>query len=199
VEGRNSFLEKVAAVFYFIWNLLKGLGRLIVNSLARLLAWYKRLWVRFTHNKYEEFVYKRGIAMAVATLAFIALIPTIGMLLFQTTYYLATYKKDSIYLIQSEEIYPDSNTWGVRGCYSNTCDSNSSLYFRIKPSLFHHLWSITHNGSIFLPDIIGSSVPTGLTKCEIISYGLRLKIMMSLDIYPSILEIKCEDSGSRGE
>lgn len=199
MEGRNSFLEKVAAVFYFIWNLLKGLGRLIVNSLARLLAWYKRLWVRFTHNKYEEFVYKRGIAMAVATLAFIALIPTIGMLLFQTTYYLATYKKDSIYLIQSEEIYPDSNTWGVRGCYSNTCDSNSSLYFRIKPSLFHHLWSITHNGSIFLPDIIGSSVPTGLTKCEIISYGLRLKIMMSLDIYPSILEIKCEDSGSRGE
>jgi len=195
VEERN-FFQKVLSVFYFIGSLIKAGGRLLGTGLARLLAWYKRLWIKFTHNKYEEFVYKKGLAMGAATLLFIVLIPTIGLLLFQTTYYLITYKKDSIYLIQSEEIYPDNNIWAVRGCYNKVCDSNSSIYFRIKPSLFHHLWSLTHNGGIFLPDIIGSSVPTGLTKCQIISYGLRLKIMMNFDIYPSILEIQCEDSAN---
>lgn len=192
MEERKHFLEKVLAVIYFIGNLLKVAGRTIGRWLLRLLAWYKRIWVRFTHNKYEEFVYKRGLAMGAVTLLVIILIPTIGMLIFQTAYYLATYKKDSIYLIQSEEIYPDDNTWGVRGCYTQVCDSGSSLYFRIKPSLFHQLWSLSHHGTVFLPDIIGSSVPTGLTKCEIVSYGLRLRILMTFNVYPSILEINCQ-------
>lgn len=195
----QNFLEKVLAVFYFFLSIIKGIVQAAGRFFAAILTWYKKLWVRLTHNKYEEFVYKRGLAMAAATLIFIILIPTMGMLIFQGAYYLLTYKKDSIYLIQSEEIYPDDNIWAVRGCYTKVCDSNTSLYFRIRPSLFHHLWSVSHHGSIFLPDVIGSSVPTGLTKCEIISYGLRLKIMMYLDIYPSILEINCEDSSLRNE
>ena len=194
MEERGNLWHKFMRALYWAGSLIKALGTFIGLGLARLLGWYRRLWVRLTHNKYDEFVYKRGLGMALATLVFIVLIPTIGLLIFQTVYYLATYKKDSIYLIQSEEIYPDQNTWGVRGCYTQTCDSDSSLYFRIRPSLFHHLWNLGHHGSIFLPDIIGSSVPTGLTKCEIVSYGLRLKIMMSLDIYPSILEIQCQEA-----
>lgn len=199
MEERNSVLQKIILVLSFIWNLLVVAGKAIGGLLVRLVVWYKKLWVRFTHNKYEEFVYKRGLAMAAATLLFIVLVPTIGLLIFQTTYYLLTYKKDRIYLIQSEEIYPDDNIWAVRGCYNKVCDSDSSLYFRIRPSLFHHLWSLGHNGSIFLPDVIGSSVPTGLTRCEIVSYGFRLKLMMHFDIYPSILEIRCEDFNNRQE
>jgi hypothetical protein len=192
VEERKHFLEKVLAVLYFLGGLMKVLGKFIGGLIIRLMAWYKRQWVKFTHNKYEEFVYKRGLAMAAFTLVFVILIPTLGLLIFQTGYYLATYKKDSIYLIQSEEIYPDDNIWGVRGCYTQVCDSNSSIYFRIKPSLFHQLWSLSHHGTVFLPDIIGSSVPTGLTKCEIVSYGLRLRILMTFNVYPSILEINCQ-------
>lgn len=198
MEERKHFLEKLLALIYCLGKLLRGLGKAVGGRLLRLLAWYKRQWVRLTHNQYEEFVYKRGLAMAAATLLFIVLIPTLGLLIFQTAYYLATYKKDSIYLIQSEEIYPDDNTWGVRGCYNQVCDSNSSLYFRIKPSLFHQLWSLSHHGTVFLPDIIGSSVPTGLTKCEVVSYGLRLRILMTFNIYPSILEINCQEGLSPG-
>ncbi len=130
--------------------------------------------------------------MAAATVAALIIIPSFILLILQTAYYLTTYKKESIYLIQSEEIYPDDNIWGVRGCHTRQCDSESSLYFRIKPSLFHHLWNLGHNGTIFLPDTIGSSVPTGLTQCEVISYGIRMRVTMMFNIYPSILKINCE-------
>jgi hypothetical protein len=81
----------------------------------------------------------------------------------------------------------------MRGCHTRNCDSDSSLYYRIRPSLFNQLWSITHNGTIFLPDAIGSSVPTGLTLCEVDSYGLRLRILMTFNIYPSVLKITCNE------
>ena len=185
VESNKSFLQTAITAVSFIWE-----------RVSRILAWYKKLWVRFTHNKYDEFVYKRGVAMTAATLAALIIIPTFIFLIFQTSYYWMTYKKESIYLTQSEEIYPDDNIWGVRGCHTQNCDSDSSLYFRIKPSLFHHIWNILHNGSIFLPDTIGSSVPTGLTQCEVISYGIRMRVLMMFNIYPSILKITCEGYGN---
>ncbi|SBV93804.1 Putative Chaperone protein clpB 1 (fragment) [uncultured delta proteobacterium] len=88
------------------------------------------------------------------------------------------------------------NIWAVRGCYNQNCDSDSSLYYRIKPSVFHHLWSLSHNGTIFLPDTIGSSVPTGLTRCEVDSYGIRTRVLMTFHVYPSILKIMCENYGA---
>lgn len=202
MEEQNNWFHKVMTFLARAGEFLKSAGKAIYQVILRrtwqFLLWYKRLWVKTTHNKYDEFVYKRGVGMAAATAVFVILIPTLVMLALQTCYYLATYKADSIYLIQSEEIYPDDNTWAVRGCYNQTCDSDSSLYFRIRPSLFHHLWSFSHGGGVFLPDIVGSSVPTGLTKCNIKSYGLRLKILMTFDIYPTILDIQCEDYGIHG-
>lgn len=164
----------------------------IGKKILGVLAWYKALWVKCTHNKYDEFVYKRGITMAISTLVAIVIIPAFVCLILQTAYFWTTYKKEVIYLNQSEEIYPDDNIWGVRGCHTQHCNSESSIYFRIKPSLFHHLWSIWNNGNIFLPDTIGSSVPTGLTQCEVISYGVRMRMTMLLNIYPNILKITCK-------
>lgn len=185
IKDNQHFLGTVITAISFVWD-----------KVSRVFSWYKILWVRYTHNKYDEFVYKRGVLMTVATVAALVIIPIFVYLILQTAYYWTTYKKEHIYLSQSEEIYPDDNIWGVRGCYTQNCDSDSSLYFRIKPSLFHHLWNIGHNGSIFLPDTIGSSVPTGLTQCEVISYGIRMRVMMMFNIYPSILKITCEGYGN---
>lgn len=171
----------------FFSKVLTGLS-FLGKKLLWLFSWYKNLWVKFTHNKYDEFVYKRGLAMIAGTIAAVAFV----CLIFQTTYYWTTYKKETIYLSQSEEIYPDDNIWGVRGCYTQNCDSNSSLYYRIKPSFFHHMWSLLTSGRVFLPDEIGSSVPTGFTKCEVVSYGIRFRVMMMFNIYPNILSITCE-------
>lgn len=196
MDGVKTFIQLVITAVSFVWNLIRTPVAFIYRKLSRPLAWYKKQWVKHTHNKYDEFVYKRGAVMAVASLAVLIIIPGILCLLLQTGYYLATYKKEHIYLIQSEEIYPDDNIWGVRGCYTRNCDSENSLYYRIKPSVFHHLWSIGHEGNIFLPDSIGSSVPTGLTRCEVVSYGLRFRVLMTFHVYPSILQITCEQYGN---
>ncbi len=191
-------LQIIISAISAVWSAIRTPGMFIGEKIAMVLAWYKKLWVKFTHNKYDEFVYKRGVAMMSATLACIIIIPTIASLIFQSSYYLATCKTERIYLNQSEEIYPDDNIWGVRGCYTKDCNSESSLYYRIKPSLFHHLWSLGHNGNIFLPDAIGSSVPTGLTQCEVVSYGLRTRVLMSFHVYPSILKITCSGNDTPG-
>lgn len=180
MKENKSFFQKIITSISFI-----------AGKVFRIFSWYKHLWVKFTHNKYDEFVYKRGLAMIVGTAAAVVFV----CLIFQTTYFWTTYKKETIYLSQSEEIYPDENIWGVRGCYTQNCDSNSSLYYRIKPSLFHHIWSLLSSGRVFLPDVLGSSVPTGFTRCEVISYGVRFRVTMLFNIYPNILRVTCE----RGE
>lgn len=199
MDGIRHFIQIVLSIASVLWNLVKTPVLFLYGKIAVIFRWYKTLWVRFTHNKYDEFVYKKGVIMAASTAAAVIVVPTILSLLLQTGYYLATHKKESIYLIQSEEIFPEDNIWGVRGCYTQNCDSDSSLYYRIKPSIFHQLWSLTHTGSIFLPDAIGSSVPTGMTRCEVDSYGIRLRILMTFNIYPSVLGIMCEGYGGVGQ
>ena len=196
MESIRYFLQIVLTFISAVWELVKPPCVFVGRKIAVVFIWYKKLWIKYTHNKYQEFVYKRGVAMALATLAAIIIIPSVLGLFFDTSYYLITRKKESIYLIQSEEIYPDDNIWGVRGCHNQNCDSDSSVYYRIRPSLFHHLWSIGHNGNIFLPDTIGSSVPTGMTQCEVISYGIRARVLMTFHIYPSILKITCSGYGA---
>lgn len=196
MDSIKHFLQIILNFIFSVWNTIKTPCTAIGGKLAILFGWYKKIWVKYTHNKYDEFEYKKGVAMIAATLASVVIIPYIAKLFFDTGYYLATHKKESIYLTQSEEIYPDDNIWGVRGCYTKDCDSDSSLYYRIRPSLFNYMWSLGHNGTIFLPDAIGASVPTGLTKCEVDSYGIRLRILMTFNIYPSVLKITCEDSNN---
>ena len=198
MENLRHFIQIVVSFIISVWSVIKTPCVVIGGKLATAFSWYKRLWVKYTHNKYDEFVYKRGVAMVMVTLVCLVLVPTAISVVLDTGYYFATHKKEHIYLIQSEEIFPEDNIWAVRGCYTQNCDSQSSLYYRIKPSVFNHLWNIGHNGNIFLPDTIGSSVPTGLTRCEVDSYGIRLRILMTFNIYPSVLQIMCEDYGSMG-
>lgn len=195
MEGISSFIQMIVSFWSVVWALVKPPVLYICEKLSRVFLWYKKLWIRFTHNKYDEFVYKKGVAMAATTLVAIIVIPNIILIFSQSVYYLATYRKETLYLIQSEEIFPEDNIWGIRGCYTQNCDSDSSVYFRIKPSAFHHLWSVSHNGTLFLPDIIGSSVPTGLTRCEVTSYGVRTRVLMTFHVYPLALKIMCEGYG----
>lgn len=199
MENIKYVLQMILAPIFSVWGLIKAPVTMVWSRVAKIFVWYKSLWVKCTHNKYGEFVYRRGAMMAAATVLSVIIIPTLVLLPLQTAYYWATYKKERVYLIQSEEIYPDDNIWGVRGCYTKNCDSDSSLYYRIRPSVFHHLWSLGHNGNIFLPDIIGSSVPTGMTQCEVVSYGVRTRVLMTFHIYPNILKVTCGGEGEPEE
>ncbi len=186
-------------LLYSLWSIVKNSvmkpAAFLCNIFSPILRTYKKIWIALTHNKYDEFVYKRGVAVIIGTAisCFAALV--IVFVAFDCAYYLATNKTENIYLSQSEEIYPDDNIWGVKGCYTPECDSTSALYFRIKPSFFNHLWNMTENGHVFFPDIIAATVPTGQAFCEVTSYGLRFRILMMFNIYPSILEVNCKKTG----
>lgn len=192
-----SKFEYFMNFIYSIWSVIKSIFMVPAKYIKRfcgpIAKRYKKIWIKFTYNKYDEFVYKRGALMVCGTVVsfFLALI-VVGIL-FDASYYMATKKTETIYLSHSEEIYPDDNVWGVKGCYTPGCDSTSALYFRIQPSTFHHLWNITDNGHVFFPDIIGASVPTGEKMCTVTSYGLRFRILMMFNIYPNILQVDCQD------
>lgn len=195
----SRFLVQLAASLHWVWAVpLRPLRRACAWMLGSIFRWYRRLWVRFTHNEYGGFVYWRGGAMIVATGIALYLIPIMFMFAAQTALYFTTRNYEEVYLIQSEEIYPDDNIWAVRGCERLPCDRDTSIYFRISPTPFNHLWSLVNTGWLFVPDDVGSGVPTGLTRCWVRSYGIRIKTLMRrFEIYPDALDISCRSAVER--
>jgi len=192
----EGFLQKVIRILFWIGSVLYAIARTITKPIFRIAAWYNRMWLRLVYNKYDELVYKRAIGMIFVTIAFVIILPAMTIFLGQATYLLATYKKDTVYLIKSEEIIPERNMWAITGSRTKELNPNESLYFRVEASFIHHVWSILHNGTLFIPDEIGSSVPTGVTKFEIITYGIRYKSLMNFNLYPNILEVKHAKNGT---
>ena len=43
-----------------------------------------------------------------------------------------------------------------------------------------------------LTDITAAGIPTGQAKCEVISYGLRYRLVMIFNYYPQILQVNCQ-------
>lgn len=164
----------------------------VLDVCAPLLKWYKTKWIEYTYDRFGDFDKVRGAKMILYTIiSFYVIISILGFT-FDLGYYLYTKKTETIYLSDSVELDSDNNLWGVKGCPTKDCDSNTALYFRIRNTWFNTLWNIKTNGSIFLPDVIAAGVPTGQSKCEVTSYGLRYRILMVYNYYPQILQVKCQ-------
>ena len=93
------------------------------------------------------------------------------------------------YALYSVEL--EDGLWSAKGCPTKECSSDSALYFRIKNTWFNNIWNIWHHGQIFFTDIVAADVPTGQSECQVISYGLRYRLVMIFNYYPQILEVKC--------
>lgn len=191
--ANSRFIIQFLAGLHFVWDRVLGPPRrIMLKILGRLFHWYKAKWNRYTYDKYGGFVYKRAGIMTTITLLVLFMIPTFMSLSFQTMMFLTTYNSERVYLFHAEEIYPDDNIWSIRGCEMVNC-ATESLYFRVAPSLFNHIWSIIYKQELFLADDIASGVPPGKTECHIISYGIRLKTLMKrYEIYPDALYIACD-------
>jgi hypothetical protein len=167
-----------------------------------LFRTYGRLWKSAVYidpdgDGEEDFSKKRALMMIVATGLFLYMLPALlyGTLEFMTDSIrmLTTYKKDEIwYLGKSQEIDPEGNVFTAQGCATIECSDQTSIYFRIKPSLAHHLWSLWHNGNIFFPDFVAAGIQNDINKCTVTRYGLRWKFLVrNWDVYPQILSVTC--------
>ena len=193
IIANSKFLTQFFSGLYFFWDKIIGPPRrLLFGWIGKFYRWYKKTWVRYTHDKYGGFVYQRGGIMVTLTILALFLIPTAINLTFNTVMFFTTYRSERVYLFNSSEIYPDDNIWSVRGCELVNC-ADESLYFRVAPTLFNQIWSVVYRRELFLPDDIASGVPPGKTECHIISYGIRVKSLMKrYEIYPDALYIACD-------
>lgn len=203
--------KKVSAWYVFFYQVVTSVALIyrrwlspVFGFLERPVGWlwfqYRRLWdfVVYTEKDGQRRFSKiRGAAMILWTIgslwgAWHIVLPT----LWDAGWYAATARvNETVYLTDSQEIYPDDNIHAVKGCEALPCSDQNTIYFRVRPQYFHHLWSMVHEGSpftLFFPDFIAPAVAPGLNKCKITSYGIRLKFLMrNLDIYPDLLAAEC--------
>ena len=162
---------------------------------------YRSLWNKVVYVNDADgdplFSKKRGGMMVLATLAFLYMLPAIlagtAELLWDTTRMVTNYREGEVlYLGRSQEIDPIGNVFSAQGCEQIRCTDQTGFYFRIKPSLAHHIWSLFNNGNIFFPDFVTAGIQNDINKCTVTSYGSRGKLIVrNWEIYPQILAVDC--------
>ena len=191
------FLVQVfAGLVWFYENIVRPVARtLIWRPLKWVVTKYRLLWDRVVYLKTGHFSYPRAGMMVTATVAAIYLLVPVVQFVLDGMLFLVTSKHETVYLTQSQEIYPDDDIHSVKGCDSLPCTDESAIYFRVRPHYFHQFWSMVKGKGLFYPDYVAAAVPPGISKCEVTSYGMRLKFLMrQFNVYPDLLEARCEQN-----
>ena len=169
--------------------------------LGGLFRWYGRLWKRVVYRADAdgEPQFKKGragwmvIGTGVALWFLPAFVTGAAELVWDTTWMATTYRSDEIwYLGKSQELDHVNNVFSAQGCASVNCTDQSSIYFRIKPSLAHHIWSLVRNHNVFFPDFVAAGIQNDVNKCHVIAYGARHRFFVrNWNMYPQILAVQC--------
>lgn len=193
VAATLRFTYQLLVAAHWVWDtLLRPVSRPLTRVGKWLVSRYMRLWDRVVYTKEGYFSKVRAGVMLASTIAFLWVLPHVLLFAAQAGLFLATVQKETIFLTQAQEIVPDEDIHSVRGCESEVCDADNSVYFRVRPTGFHQVWSLLTRGSIFLPDYVTSPVAPGLNRCEVVSYGFRAKFLMrNWDVYPDLLSARC--------
>jgi hypothetical protein len=163
--------------------------------------WYGRLWRKLVYRVDADgdrlFGPRRAGTMLLATAAALwrapAVLGSAAELVGDATWKAFSYRSgETWYLGKSQEIDPEGNVFSAQGCASVSCSDQTSIYFRIKPSVAHHVWSLVRNGNVFFPDFVAAGIQNDVNKCEVTTYGARWKLLVrNWDMYPQILSVDC--------
>jgi hypothetical protein len=110
-----------------------------------------------------------------------------------------TLRKDTFYLSESQELDPAHNMHQVKGTRVEDGRSTAdAVYFRVRHRLSHDVWNMAvHGNPNYVTDHVVAPIAPGINKCEVTYYGYRMssswtsRMMRSLEIYPTMLEAKC--------
>lgn len=192
------FTYQFLAALTWIWQkIVKPVTAPIRWLFWKVWRWYRRVWDRVVYLESGHFSRPRAGILLTATFTALYVLPSVFMFVGQIGLFVVTVQHEQIALMgPSEEIYPDDNIHAVKASDEKNPDlitDQTTLYFRIEPNLFHHLWSLFTSGHIFYPDEVAAAVKTGTYLCDTVNYGFRWKTMMRrLDIYPDLLSVgKC--------
>jgi hypothetical protein len=199
--------------YQFVASLVVILNRVIIpfyswtGWLFSVLVFrpWRKLWARTVYKTnaagVRRFSSVRGAGMIAATVVAAYIGFQALFVLADAALYLITGRVDEVvYMSNAQEISGEDNLHSAQGCTITTtdkdfsCDADNSLYFRIAPSAFNHLWSLWHKHTLFFPDYVAAPIAPGWEQCVITSYGIRAKFFMKQwDIYPTLLSATCKD------
>jgi hypothetical protein len=165
----------------------------LVRIIKATALWYKRrIWDRYTVNEDEKRTPKRVAATVFATLLALYLIPTALHATWQGGLMALTWRDEIVYLNAAEEVDPDGDVHSIRGCREIPCRESDSIYFRVRPTWMHDVYALITRGTVFYPDYVASVVAPGVNRCEVVSYGIRVRALMrGWDIFPDMLDAVC--------
>lgn len=194
----RRFFIQLAIAGHWMWvHLLRPIKNGVMAVAGSIFRQYRKLWsvVVYRRDTYGDLRLSKTRAGVFLTGTLVAAWCAIGIagFVYDSFLYFATgYHDEEMYLTSSQEIDAYGNVHAVKGCSSLPCSDTDSVYFRINPSAFNHVWSFIHNRAPFYPDFVSAAVPPGFNRCVITSYGLRIKLLMrGLDLYPELLKASC--------
>jgi hypothetical protein len=166
-----------------------------------VFRWYGRLWRKAVYRRDADgdaqLSKSRATAMVLGTGVALWFLPafvagTLGFV-WDSVWMATTYRSnDTWYLGKSQELDYVNNVFSAQGCESVNCSDQTSIYFRIEPSLAHHLWSLVRNRNIFFPEFVAAGIQNDVNKCRVVAYGARWKFLVrNWDMYPQILAVDC--------
>lgn len=74
--------------------------------------------------------------------------------------------------------------------HQNSDESNSQA-FVVRDRALHEVWSWVHGRGPFRPDYVVAPIRPDVNKCEIISYGSRLRLARWASFKPDLLSVSC--------
>lgn len=177
-------------VYENIWQ--PAVQRPVFRAVKWLFWHYRSFWEKVVYDKKGYFSKTRAGLMLTATLGFLYIMPSTLFFAGDVLLFAATVEREEVYLTSSQEIDMVQDIHNVEGCTTLPCSEQSAIYLRVRPNFFNHVWSMFHHGSLFYPDYVAAVIPQGLTKCSILTYGIRVKVITRhWDAYPDLLDATC--------
>jgi hypothetical protein len=186
--GLDAITLWVKYVFRFFWGPMSFVRR-----------WYGYLWDEVVYDADGKFSKRRAGAMIIVSVAFTWFLAVpIVMFFFHVGIYVLTHRTETAYLFNAQEIDPGSNVHSVQGCHALPCSDSESIYYRIEANAFNEVWSLVNGHGFFFADYVAAAVPVTVSKCEITTYGFRMKLFMrGTDVYPYLLASSCTPLNSQ--
>lgn len=206
IKGLRRFIFQFGVALHWIWKwTLKPIWRCISAFFKWIFVQYRKVWALtvYQRNQYGTLMLskKRAGVFLLCTALFLWCSYSILGFTYDAVLYTTTVKhNETFYLHGSQETNVSGNIHSVKGCSKLPCSDEDSLYFRVTPSLFNHVWSIFTDGSLFYPDYVAAAVPDVVNKCTITTYGIRLKLLVrNTDVYPELLKASCTPVSNGGQ
>ena len=171
----------------------RGPVRFFLGVVLGIINRYRRwVWNRFARNAQGRVTWKRASATLLATVIFLWMVPGMMLMGWQSMLMATTWRDEVVYLTSTEEVDPLGEIHSVRGCRAIPCRESDAIYFRVGSSWAHNIYSRVNRGHFFYPEEVAGVVAPGVNRCEVTSYGIRIKALMrGWGIYPNMLDAIC--------